>query len=47
MEVFWKNGIEATSVGDLLEATGLSRSSFYDVFGSNVNRRVKRGQIAA
>ena len=34
MEVFWKNGFEATSVRDLLEATGLSRSSFYDAFGS-------------
>lgn len=34
MEVFRKKGFEGTSVGDLLDATGLSRSSFYDEFGS-------------
>ena len=34
MKLFWQKGFEATSVGDLLDATGLSRSSFYDAFGS-------------
>lgn len=34
MDVFWEKGFETTSVGDLLDATGLSRSSFYDTFGS-------------
>ena len=34
IDVFWEKGFEAASVGDLLDATGLSRSSFYDAFGS-------------
>ena len=34
MEVFWKNGYKAASMEDLLNATGLSRSSFYDTFDS-------------
>ena len=34
MEMFWSKGYEATSLDDLCEVTGLSRSSFYATFGS-------------
>jgi TetR/AcrR family transcriptional repressor of nem operon len=34
MEVFWSKGYEATSLDDLCEVTGLSRSSLYAAFGS-------------
>lgn len=34
MELFWTKGYEATSLDDLCEVTGLSRSSLYSVFGS-------------
>lgn len=33
MMLFWRKGFEATSMADMLEATGLSRSSLYDTFG--------------
>ncbi|MBP0447506.1 TetR/AcrR family transcriptional regulator [Roseomonas sp. SSH11] len=33
MGVFWKKGYEATSLNDLLAATGLSKSSLYGTFG--------------
>src|SRR6266480_6213904 len=33
-QVFWEQGYLKTSVGDLEEATGLSRSSLYMTFGS-------------
>jgi TetR/AcrR family transcriptional repressor of nem operon len=33
MGVFWRKGYEATSLSDLLEVTGLSKSSLYGAFG--------------
>ena len=33
MEVFWASGYHGTSLPDLLQATGLSRSSLYGTFG--------------
>ena len=33
MELFWARGYEATSLQELLGATGLSRSSLYQTFG--------------
>jgi len=34
MEVFWSQGFAGTSMSDLTEAMGLSKSSLYDTFGS-------------
>lgn len=34
MQVFWTKGYAATSLDDLLEATGIGRQSLYDTFGS-------------
>lgn len=34
MQVFWSQGYEATSLNDLIGAMELSKSSFYDTFGS-------------
>jgi TetR/AcrR family transcriptional regulator, transcriptional repressor for nem operon len=34
MQLFWSKGYEATSLDDLCEVTGLSRSSLYAAFGS-------------
>lgn len=49
MDLLWTRGYEATSVDDLCEATGLSRSSLYATFGSkrdlllrSVDRYVER-----
>ena len=33
MHVFWSKGYEATSLNDILDATGLSKSSLYASFG--------------
>jgi TetR/AcrR family transcriptional repressor of nem operon len=41
MEVFWSNGYNGTSLPDLLEGTGLSRSSLYAAYGD------KRGLFLA
>ncbi|MCP6423679.1 TetR/AcrR family transcriptional regulator, partial [Klebsiella pneumoniae] len=32
MQVFWRRGYAATSVQDLVDGTGLSRSSLYSTF---------------
>ncbi|GAB3461519.1 TetR/AcrR family transcriptional regulator [Azotobacter salinestris] len=34
MQVFWQRGYEATSLQDLLAATGLSKSSLYQIYPS-------------
>ncbi len=34
MEAFWERGFEATSLADLMEATGLQKGSIYKAFGS-------------
>ena len=34
MATFWRKGFEATSVEDLVSATGLNRASMYQAFGS-------------
>lgn len=34
MELFWSKGYETTSLQDLIEATGLSKSSLYESFGN-------------
>ncbi|MES0488951.1 MAG: TetR/AcrR family transcriptional regulator [Leptospirales bacterium] len=34
MKVFWLKGYESTSMADLIEATGLTSRSMYNVFGS-------------
>lgn len=34
VELFWKKGYEATSISDIVEATGLNKSSLYNSFGS-------------
>src|SRR5260370_27456973 len=34
MQIFWSKGYDATSLDDLCEVTGLSRSSFYATFKS-------------
>ena len=33
-EVFWAKGYEASSLSDLLKATGINKGSFYNAFGS-------------
>jgi TetR/AcrR family transcriptional repressor of nem operon len=33
LDVFWEKGYEATSVADLVTATGVQRQSLYDTFG--------------
>ena len=37
MDMLWSKGYEATSLDDLCEATGLSRSSLYATFGNKRN----------
>jgi len=33
LHAFWRKGYEATTLSDLLEATGLARQSLYNTFG--------------
>lgn len=33
LDVFWEKGYEATSIADLVAATGVQRQSMYDTFG--------------
>jgi len=33
-KVFWAKGYEATSLGDLIKATGINKGSIYNTFGS-------------
>lgn len=33
LELFWRRGFEATSIADLVTATGVQRQSLYDTFG--------------
>lgn len=33
MQTFWSKGYEATSIPDLMQSMGISRSSLYDTFG--------------
>ncbi len=57
MQEFWAKGYRATSLNDLTRAMGLSKSSFYDAFGSkralflsaidHYNRTVTAGSTAA
>ncbi|MGI9610581.1 MAG: TetR/AcrR family transcriptional regulator, partial [Acidimicrobiia bacterium] len=34
IDIFWEQGYSATSIGDVVERTGLSKSSLYGAFGS-------------
>ena len=34
MQAFWSGGLATTSVDELLQATGLARSSLYNSFGN-------------
>ena len=34
MTLFWEKGFEASSLSDIVEATGLNKSSLYNAFGS-------------
>jgi TetR/AcrR family transcriptional repressor of nem operon len=36
MDVFWEKGYNGTSMQDLVDATGLNRSSIYNSFGSKI-----------
>ncbi len=45
IELFWAKGFEAASITDLVEATGLNKSSLYNAYGSKnelFERAVKR-----
>ena len=53
LHVFWRLGYEATSVTDLMEATGLAKGSLYKAFGDKrslflkaLDRYLERGRDA-
>lgn len=41
MRVFWEKGYEATSIDDLVQATGLKRGSLYHAFGDKAGMYCK------
>lgn len=45
MTLFWAKGYEASSLSDLLQATGLSKSSLYETFGSKHDLFIRAFQL--
>ncbi len=39
MAAFWTRGYEATSIDDLVEATGINRGSLYGTFGGTRSQK--------
>lgn len=45
LAIFWSKGFESTSLNDLLQATGLSKSSLYETFGSKYEMFLRAFQL--
>ncbi|WP_059050604.1 TetR/AcrR family transcriptional regulator [Paenibacillus senegalimassiliensis] len=45
MELFWSKGYEASSLNDILHATGLSKSSLYETFGNKHDLFIRAFQL--